>query len=152
MQQVGRGLRPAPGKAHLVVLDHAGNTKRHGMIEWPRAWSLADRPKRKAQAEETMCCPACDAVHLRAPVCPECGQVHYVVAEDRDRSRGLVVRDGVLEEIGARSAHLHRLRSAPLYSILRGNETEAELRQIAFLRNYKAGWVWHTLQKQAPRA
>ena len=34
-QMVGRGLRPAPGKTSLVVLDHAGAIYRHGCVETP---------------------------------------------------------------------------------------------------------------------
>src|SRR4029077_9899150 len=37
-QQVGRCLRRSPGKEHALILDHAGNSVRHGLptddIEW----------------------------------------------------------------------------------------------------------------------
>ena len=32
-QMVGRVLRPAPGKDHALVLDHAGNVFQHGFVE-----------------------------------------------------------------------------------------------------------------------
>ena len=39
-QMVGRGLRPAEGKSHLVVLDHSGAIYRHGCVEDSIAWTL----------------------------------------------------------------------------------------------------------------
>jgi DNA repair protein RadD len=32
VQTIGRGLRPSPGKEHLIVLDHAGNHQRLGLV------------------------------------------------------------------------------------------------------------------------
>jgi DNA repair protein RadD len=37
LQQIGRGLRPAPGKPPLIVLDHVDNLDRHGLPEAKRA-------------------------------------------------------------------------------------------------------------------
>jgi superfamily II DNA or RNA helicase len=39
-QQLGRGLRPAPGKSHLIILDVAGNSLRHSFPNDPIAWTL----------------------------------------------------------------------------------------------------------------
>ena len=41
IQQVGRGVRPAPGKTECVILDFSGITLRHGPIDAP---ILADLP------------------------------------------------------------------------------------------------------------
>ena len=41
LQQVGRGMRPAPGKDALIVLDHVANTIEHGLPDMPRRWTLA---------------------------------------------------------------------------------------------------------------
>ncbi len=40
MQMVGRGLRPAPhvNKRDLVIIDHGGNSDRHGMVDAERDW------------------------------------------------------------------------------------------------------------------
>lgn len=40
MQQLGRGLRPAPhiGKDKLIIIDHAGNTPVHGRVSKARDW------------------------------------------------------------------------------------------------------------------
>src|SRR5262245_41185831 len=39
-QMVGRGLRPAPGKDHCLVLDHAGAVFAHGFAEDTVEWTL----------------------------------------------------------------------------------------------------------------
>jgi len=46
LQQIGRGMRPAPGKDALIVLDHLGNIRRHGRPDFERTWTLdgIDKP------------------------------------------------------------------------------------------------------------
>lgn len=76
LQQVGRVLRPAPGKASATVLDHVGNVERHGLPDADRSWDL-DGAKRRPPGEAPLCCcPACFACHHPAPVCPYCGHVY----------------------------------------------------------------------------
>ena len=41
MQANGRGFRRADGKSELLILDHVGNSARHGLPDDPREWSLA---------------------------------------------------------------------------------------------------------------
>lgn len=107
LQQVGRVLRPAPGKSHGLVLDHVGNCGRfvggefrrnHGLPHDDRAWSLEGRKRRKrGEAEEPAVpirqCPQCYAVHAPAPKCPECGH-SYPVADRRPE-----YQDGALQEV-----------------------------------------------------
>ena len=50
LQQIGRALRPAPGKERAVVLDHSGNVFKHGMPDLEHAWSLDGRPKKTRQS------------------------------------------------------------------------------------------------------
>jgi DNA repair protein RadD len=74
LQQVGRGLRKAQGKSDCLVLDFAGNTRRHGPIDTITAAS-ADKAKgdgeAKVMAKE---CPECHSlVHLCVMLCPDCG-------------------------------------------------------------------------------
>lgn len=76
LQQVGRALRPSPGKAEAIVLDHAGNSLLHGLPDDDREWSLEDRQKRrKGQAGEISVrqCSKCFRVFRPAPQCPGCG-------------------------------------------------------------------------------
>jgi len=145
LQQIGRGLRPAPGKSHLVVLDHAGNVYRHGLPDAERAWSLDGRADRRVRPK-TRRCPECGAVHDPAPCCPVCGRV-YVVER---RERGVEVADGRLAEVDA--DRLRQIRDQPLCRILTGSQSLTELQLIGSVRGYKAGWAWHTHRDQAARA
>ncbi len=51
-QMIGRGLRPAQDKPHCVVLDHAGATFQHGLVEEPVIWTLQE--DKKAETHEDM--------------------------------------------------------------------------------------------------
>lgn len=95
MQQVGRAIRPAPGKARTLVLDHAHNVAEHGFIDEPREWSLTakERGKARARQDPISTCPVCYSVHRPQPICPRCGYVY--------QTEGRVVQqfDGQLERI-----------------------------------------------------
>ena len=75
LQQVGRVLRPAPGKDHALVLDHVGNVHRHGFPDDLREWSLAEGARRATgtAAPSVRTCPECFAAFKPAPQCPVCG-------------------------------------------------------------------------------
>jgi len=76
LQQVGRVLRPAPGKDAAIVLDHVGNVTRHGFPDDIRQWSLEHGAKRAGgneQAPSVRTCPECFAAFRPAPQCPVCG-------------------------------------------------------------------------------
>lgn len=80
LQMAGRGLRPAPGKSEVVILDHGGCIEEHGLIEWDRAWSLDgknrawSKPSRE-KTEKVVKCRACHLVFEGSNTCPECGTV-----------------------------------------------------------------------------
>ena len=96
LQQVGRALRPAPGKAEAIILDHAGNSLTHGLPDDEREWCLDDREKRKrAAASEVPIrqCKECFFVFRPRPACPQCGHVVPAVTREIEQV------DGVLEEV-----------------------------------------------------
>ena len=97
LQQVGRVLRPAPGKAAAIVLDHVGNVHRHGWPDDPRDWSLDDRLKRAGAAgppaPSVRTCEVCFAAFKPAPACPCCG-THAKLS-----AREIQQRDGELQEL-----------------------------------------------------
>jgi hypothetical protein len=98
LQQVGRGLRVCPGKPHAVVLDHVGNSHRHGLPTDDRAWSLEGRVGRKTgeQAPSVRVCPKCFCcLPSGKPRCGECG--HEFTPERRE----LQHVDGELVEVSA---------------------------------------------------
>lgn len=73
VQQVGRGLRNAPGKENCLVLDFAGLTKKHGPID---CITISSAAKSKDEKSEPLAkeCPNCASlVALAARSCPTCG-------------------------------------------------------------------------------
>lgn len=107
LQQVGRVLRPAPGKEYAVILDHAGNAVRHGMPDDFREWSLEGRKKGEkkqlAGVSVTLCTYCFAAYRANLDRCPHCGSIKA------DASRVVEYQDGELVEVS--SAELQR-RSA----------------------------------------
>lgn len=71
VQMAGRGMRIAPGKTDCLVLDFAGNVKRHGPI------TCVQPPKHKGPGTgdaPVKVCPECDELmHTSLKVCPACG-------------------------------------------------------------------------------
>lgn len=76
LQMVGRGLRPAPGKAVCRIHDHAGLILRHGVPDQERDYSLAFDPKKhKRQLAPMRTCKLCLAVFPGTlSICPGCGE------------------------------------------------------------------------------
>ncbi|MCV2872842.1 DEAD/DEAH box helicase [Defluviimonas sp. WL0050] len=73
VQMVGRGTRLAPGKENCLVLDFAGNVRRHGPIDLVRPKRPGDGGGGEAP---TKVCPDCDStIGLSAMECPDCGYV-----------------------------------------------------------------------------
>ena len=71
VQMVGRGTRLAPGKENCLVLDFAGNVRRHGPIDLVRPKRPGDGGGGEAP---TKVCPECDSIiALSATECPDCG-------------------------------------------------------------------------------
>jgi len=71
VQMIGRGTRPAPGKANCLVLDFARNTQRLGPIDDP----VIPRPPGMGGGEAPVkLCDACGCYnHTRAQFCVSCG-------------------------------------------------------------------------------
>ena len=80
VQQWGRAIRPLEGKSHAIILDHVGNTLRHGLPDAPRTWSLDRRERRSRGAPPNVIplrsCPQCAGAYERVyAACPYCGFV-----------------------------------------------------------------------------
>ena len=98
LQQVGRALRVEEGKDEAVVLDHVGNTWRHGFPDDKREWTLEGK-KRKRNDDEAAVglrhCPECFCIFPAAlRECPLCGFVPKANARKDPK-----VVEGELEEI-----------------------------------------------------
>lgn len=139
LQQVGRALRPLPGKTEAIILDHAGNSHTHGLPDDVREWSLEDREKRKkGEASEVTLrqCKECFFCHRPAPVCPNCGY------EPPVQSREIEQVEGTLTEID-RARVRAEVKAITAATSPREIQTLEGLRTLARLRGYKRGWATH---------
>jgi superfamily II DNA or RNA helicase len=140
LQGNGRGLRIAPGKRDLLVLDHVGNCARLGHPLMVHEWSLDGTPKRDRKAAPSVkVCPKCfSAMPSAARECPDCG--HEFVAERRE----LQHVDGELEEV----QQVDRKREQASAHTLEG------LIQIGTRRGMKnpAGWARHVMAARSLRS
>jgi DNA repair protein RadD len=141
LQMVGRGLRPAPGKADALILDHSGAVDIHGFADEDRPWSLEgdetvqerQAKQRKAepkaaQQEKVRTCGECRHVFRGSLVCPKCG---WQVPRP---ARDVAVMDGELERRNGRQRQEQR-------------DVYAELRMYAHSRGFKPGWAAHKFRE-----
>jgi superfamily II DNA or RNA helicase len=145
-QMIGRALRPAPGKAHALILDHAGATFQHGFVEEPIEWTL--HPDRRAVnkthfARSTMTmpglttCPECQAVRTQGQPCGGCGW------QPRSKPMDVEVKEGDLGLVD-RSKRVTPAYSTPeerdqFYQQLLGYGRE---------KNYNPGWAKHKYREK----
>lgn len=98
LQQVGRAMRPAPGKEYATILDHCGNLMQHGMPDDDREWSL-DSVKRfkKPKSEDAMNVKVCKhcfaAIRSVQMKCPQCGNAVAI------KERKITEQEGELVEV-----------------------------------------------------
>jgi superfamily II DNA or RNA helicase len=139
LQSVGRGLRIAPGKPDLIVLDHASCVFTHGLPQDPREWTLDAKPKRKGSTDAPAVreCPECFACHEPAPVCPACGHVY----QRETVATGPAQVDGELVEVDEAALRRERTREQA------GAQTLEQLIEIGRRRGMKhpQGWARHVL-------
>jgi superfamily II DNA or RNA helicase len=141
LQMLGRGLRPATDKADCLVLDHAGNVRRHGFATDDRCWTLdgsreLDAHQKRQRAgrdeEKLLTCPECCCSFTGSRTCPECG---YYFAP---KGRIVQTLDGELVEIGQ---YLDRDQQGQLDFFL-------QLRAIAAEKGYKQGFAAHKFKER----
>lgn len=74
VQQAGRGLRIAEGKESCLLLDFAGNVKRHGPVGNLSSIPSAKKGKGGSGVPPMKVCPEClEIVQASSRVCPTCG-------------------------------------------------------------------------------
>lgn len=98
VQNIGRGLRAAPGKEDLLILDHSSTTARLGFVdEIYNYHPKLDDGKTKEKAEVVLLpkqCPACFLMKPpRTAVCPHCGH------KTEHHADPVAVERGTLREI-----------------------------------------------------
>ena len=136
LQQVGRALRPYPGKTNAIILDHVGNCLRHGLAEQERDWDLGGREKRlkKSSLVETKQCSKCFAI-FAGTVCPQCG------AQREIATRKIQEIDGELQRLSIEDISKKRREEAKC-------KTLDDFRALAAKRGYKPGWAYFRWQNR----
>jgi superfamily II DNA or RNA helicase len=143
LQQWGRALRPFPGKKNAIILDHAGNAVRHGMLpDTEQIWNLD--AKRRKRGQESIApvqrCGECFAVFAASVLfCPECG---FPVPQEK-KAREIEKVDGELVLLdSAGLAESVEMRRARFKNEERQSTTLADFQSLAKERGYSAGWAW----------
>ena len=141
LQQVGRALRPSPGKEKAIILDHAGNVRRHLFPDEPRNWTLADARKKKMSDEERDVlirqCPKCHYTHRPATICPYCNFVYTLQPRKVEMIEGDLVK-------------LQRIKQQKKLNMEVGmTKTREGLEKLAIDRGYKSPSVWAELKLAA---
>jgi DNA repair protein RadD len=137
-QMVGRVLRPAPGKDHALVLDHAGAVFQHGFVEEPVVWTLdqdkrAVNPEQKARSEHRKpsltTCPECHAIRTSGQPCSACGW------RPQPKPRHVDVVDGDL-------AHVERNGKV---TVTAQDKRSFHAQLLGYVREkgYREGWAAH---------
>jgi superfamily II DNA or RNA helicase len=132
-QIIGRGLRTAPGKEHLIILDHSDNTHRLGFvtdIDYDELDDgISEKQENKRKPREPKSCPVC---HFTKPIgafeCPKCGHKPVLISKIR-------AEDGSLQK--QTSGAVKNLEAEQWYSELLG---------YARKRGFKDGWAWHKVE------
>ena len=136
IQQIGRALRPSPGKTHAIILDQAGNIERHGLPDEEREWNLDGVVHVKSGQREpsVKICSTCFAAQKSGP--PKC---IYCGSEFRIKPRKIKQQDGELGEIN--KDELIASRKAKRQEQGRA-ETLSDLIAIGKSRGYKNAYAW----------
>lgn len=139
LQQVGRALRPSPGKDHAIILDHAGNCARHGLPDEDRHWTLEGRPRiGRAKAEsntQVKICPKCFAAQVPGPpACLYCFHVFEI------KSRKIKHVDGELTQVDSKT-FVRQARDIEQEEQNNCKEFE-DLVELGKRRKYKRPYFW----------
>ena len=141
IQQMGRVMRPYPGKEFGLWLDHSGNFLRF-REDWDEVYDEGvkqlDQKVEKAKREPTekekkeSKCPACGYLWPRSAMsCPACGHVRRTMNQ-------IETVPGMLEEL-SRGARVIRDDKQRFYS---------ELLYVAQSRNYNPNWASHQYRQK----
>lgn len=135
-QNIGRGLRAAPGKEDLLILDHSTTTQRLGFVDEIYSYHpKLDDGKTKAKGEPPVLLPKeCPACHLLKPPrvakCPHCG--HEVIAH----ADPVPVERGTLREVKVGDDMANLRKQLPDKPHVFG-----QLWWYGQMKGYKPGWA-----------
>lgn len=136
VQKIGRGMRVNPGTEDLIVLDHAGNSLRLGLVTDIHHATLdaTERGKQEVRAKAEKLpkeCANCGALHA-GKVCPFCGH-------ERKPVSGVETVDGELIEVTGKVKPATKEEKQRWYS---------GLLWISAQRGYSSGWAAHKYREK----
>jgi superfamily II DNA or RNA helicase len=142
VQTIGRALRTALGKDHLLVLDHAGNHLRLGLVTDIHHDRLDDGEQRRGNGDQERAarlprrCDECTAIiPVRAERCTHCGTARHAKSAVR-------TVEGRLVELGSGESSRVELAIADQAAFY------SELRGLARERRYADGWPSHKFKEK----
>jgi DNA repair protein RadD len=141
-QMAGRGLRPAPGKKNLILIDHSGAVFLHGLLEDHIEWSLdisktATNPTHAARRHSGISrlveCSQCGAQRTGGEACGNCGFM------PKRRPDPVIFREGQLGRVNPQT------RTAEgRYGPEEKMRFLGQLTAIQQQRGRNPGWVYHS--------
>jgi superfamily II DNA or RNA helicase len=140
LQQCGRCMRISSGKKNATILDHAGNSLRHGLPTETRDWRLDQSQQKTGKGEKGLSvrvCPKCWAAQRSGiTACQSCGFTFPI------EPRTIAAEKGTLEEIT--QEEIDRRRERQKQGTTR---TLEQLTELGRIRNYRdpAAWARHVL-------
>ena len=141
LQMAGRGLRNAEGKNQCIVLDHAGNCGRHGLIDDDREWKLeTDKIKQKTVEASVTICTKCFGAY-RGTNCPYCG-----LERTPAQARKIKEIEGKLVEMKKTKEERKKEKTMARYEYYKAKSEIAsyeDAEKFAKERGYKPGWAMH---------
>lgn len=148
LQMIGRVTRTFPGKQVGIILDHAGNTVRHGLAEFNRAVNLDGFTPEKSDPKPVTCdkcysvfCPVETSTTLdRNYICPACGHNNTPAKKERDDE--IATADADLSELSAEQLeHMTIRNDFDNYELLRKSTKNKDGKL------YDWRWTFHRLIK-----
>jgi len=139
LQAVGRVMRPAENKTDCIILDCAGLTYEHGLVDMVRHWSLDGKVKReKDDTNPVHLCPECFAAYSKTEhpdECPECG---YIEPKEQRTFKHTETElkeltGDLLTDLQKRLAFKQEIKLC---------KTLDDYKAMAKRRGYKAGWAY----------
>jgi len=147
LQQLGRGLRPSPGKLDALVFDHGGTFDRLGAVEDYETWELTNKAKANGQPKERdtrrekkvidLTCEICATQFSGGITCPSCGHIHH-------RTKLPEYVDGDLVEVSTKS----RKKEKKTYGDTEKGRWLSQLYYIQLSRGYKPGWTRYKFKEK----
>ena len=140
VQNIGRGLRPAPGKEYLLILDHSDTTLRLGFVTDIEHETLDGGREKLVPVRQKPLPKECKACHFLKPpgyaACPNCGH------EDKAHGRENVVQNapGELREYTALPQYKGK---AEKFSTMDKRQFYAELLGYALEKGKKPGMAFY---------